>query len=609
MRRLLLIPLLCGACIIPTHRGLSAQRSRVWAAPGSPTVFSWVSTVEHRKNTVLELRKNDSEVVHEESDEAARTTIYAFDPATQQETRLGQLDGGGGTPIYYDAARDVLWVRGDNHSNYGDNSALVGMTRSGNPVSGPQHQHPLDVPALEPPFVIAGDRTGVALYDLRHDGSVPIPGDLSKTEIRVTGDIVRITEVSRLDDTVHVHQITVDWSSGQPIRAPDLDWTTSPLPPSVGLRVATTVLSDDRHYAEVVRDTTSTRLLVYDLLGSPGAVPVQITLPAPGDPELTSAHLVALPGDAVVFGEAHDSGEDRCWRGAIVRVDQQLVQPIPYDPCVIESRDVGADHVLVVKDVGTTIVGPDAKLITLSGIEPSDLAKGKVTGPTTRVFSHDDGELEQVDLATGERKVLVHADPNDHLLAIEGNSVRYARSTDRVVTFPIDKTGSPSVVALGVPELTREDRMPRDRTELWLGVSGGAGTQGTGVGGLDVEIAHWVSDHWTWVARGILRFSGEDTADKSSTFDGGGTFGYAWHRLPRLFSLSLEADVGAAFAGTYVDKKRTDAAFAPSLEVHIGWQGKMLGFDVSAVVPSFIDIDRGVLFLGNAKIGFTENLH
>ena len=39
----------------------------------------------------------------------------------------------GGTPLYYDAARDLLWVRSDD-------GELVGFTRSGKPVRGPQHQ-------------------------------------------------------------------------------------------------------------------------------------------------------------------------------------------------------------------------------------------------------------------------------------------------------------------------------------------------------------------------------------------------------------------------------------------------------------------------------------
>jgi hypothetical protein len=601
MRLVLLLAVICTACVIPTKRGLSAQRSRVWVAPGSPMVFSWVSTVEHRENRELDLGKDDAEVVHTSDDDTVRTAIYAVDPATQQEVRLGQLEGEGGTPVYYDAPRDILWVRGKDRE-------LVGLTRSGEAATGPQHQRQLDVPVLEPPFVLAGDKLGVvALHDLRHDGSIPLTG-LDNSEISVSGDLVRFTELSRLDDSVRVRQIAVDWSSGHPQRLPDLDWTTSPLPPTAGLRVAIAMMSDGRRYAEVIRDATGTRLLIYDLT-SMSPVPTQIALPAPGSENPTKPHLVALAGDALVFGEELESGDDRCWRGAIVRVDRNLVAPIPYDPCVIEARDAGPHRVLIVKDVGTAVVGPDAKIVALTGVEAKNVADGIATGPTTRVFATDDGELQQVDLATGELKELGRGEAKDHLLAIDGNSVRYARGGDKVVTVSFDKAGSPSVVALGEPTLARGDRMPLDRTEFWLGVNGGVGTNGTGAGGLNAEIAHWVSDHWTWVVRGGARFTADASDAKKQYFDGGASFGYAWHRLPRLFSLSLEGDVGANFAGTYVDETRTDAAFAPSLELHIGWQGKMVGLDVSSVLPSMIDIDRGVLFLLNAKIGFTENLH
>ena len=107
MRLVLLLAFLCTACF-PTARALNAQRSRVWAPPHATTVFSWVSIVEHREDRVLELGKEDAKVESSTSDDAVRTAIYAIDPQTGVETRLGQLAGSGGTPVYYDAPRDIL---------------------------------------------------------------------------------------------------------------------------------------------------------------------------------------------------------------------------------------------------------------------------------------------------------------------------------------------------------------------------------------------------------------------------------------------------------------------------------------------------------------------
>jgi hypothetical protein len=75
-------------------------------------VFSWVSVVEHRETENLSLfsTKHSGLTELDVSDHAARTAIYAIDPATKRETRLGQLDGEGGVPVDYDAVHDVLWV-------------------------------------------------------------------------------------------------------------------------------------------------------------------------------------------------------------------------------------------------------------------------------------------------------------------------------------------------------------------------------------------------------------------------------------------------------------------------------------------------------------------
>lgn len=597
MRLVVLLAVLGSACV-PTARSVSAQRGRIWVAPGSPTVFSWVSTVEHRETRVLELGKNDSEVRHETDDDPVRTAIFAIDPATRNATRLGQLDGAGGEPVYYDAARDILWVSGKD-------GELAALTRSGNEVGPPHHHRRLDVKALPPPFVLASDALGVvALHDLRRDGSVPL-GGLDKSEILVTGDMVRFSELTTEGDSIRVRQIAVDWSSGRPQRLPDIDWVTAPLPPSVGMRLGIAVLRDGRRYAEVVRDATGTRLLVFDIAAP--AAPVQLVVPVQSAAERPKAHLVALADDVLVFGESGDD-DYACWRGATIRVDRQQVVPLAENSCVVGANDAGSHRVLLVKDVGLAAVGADGSIVSLDGIDNDNLAKGITTGPSTRVIALSNGALEEIDLATGTRRVLARGEAKDRLLTVDATVARYARDNDKVVTVPLGD-GAPSVVALGEPTLTRVDRMPRDRTEFWLGAGGGGTTTGNGAGFLHAEVAHWVTDHVTWAARANMRFEGGPKETDRQWIDLGGSFGYAWHRLPRLFSLFVQADIGANYTGIYVGEERVDRAFSPSLDARVGWQGKMAGFDLSATLPSFIDFDRGVLFMLSVKIGFTENLH
>lgn len=602
MRLVLFLAVLCGC--LPTARSLDAQRSRVWAPPRATTVFSWVSTVEHRETRVIELGKEDASSRHEVDDAAVHTAIFAIDPETRRETRLGQLAGDGGVPVYYDAARDILWVRSEKQE-------LVGFTRSGKPILGPQHQRQIEVAALEVPFVLARSSTGiVSLHDLRRETSVALPGDVETATISVTGDVVRFTAIAAAGEAMRVHQVAIDWSSGAPHRLPDIDWTTAPLASQSGVRLASGMLRDGLRYAEVVRGPdTTTRLLVFDILA--GDPPVQLPLPvdyATESPSLANGKLVALGGDALAFVEIGAKGEAGCLRGATVRVDRKLVVPLPADRCVLEAGAVGPHGVLTLRDVGVAVVAPDATLAVLGNLDADTLAKSVATGPTTRALARGDGTLEEIDVSTGARRPLGHGDRGDRLIHVDATAARYTRGTDTLVTFPLGGNGTPSVLALGQATLARGDQMPIDRTELWLGGGGGVTTRGNGAGGINAEIAHWIRDHWTWVVRASFRGVSEADAENQSYIDAGAAFGFAWHRLPRLFSLFVEADIGANYSATYVEKTRTDAAFAPSAEIHLGWQGKMLGIDVAAVVPSFIDIDRGILFTVNAKIGFTENL-
>jgi len=220
------------------------------------------------------------------------------------------------------------------------------------------------------------------------------------------------------------------------------------------------------------------------------------------------------------------------------------------------------------------------------------------------------GSVDGYDLATGEQRSLRLAGvaPKDRLLGVGDGVARFARGGDTILTVPLAGNAAPSTLVLAAPAMTRADRMPRDRTEVWIGGGGGASTRATGVGRMSLEVAHWVTDRWTAVGRANARLESAPSMTEPTFFDAGAAFGYAWHRLPRLWSLAFEADLGANYAATYIDDKRTGRAFAPSAEAHIGAQGSLVGLDLSVLVPSLIDVDRGVQFLLNLKVGFTENL-
>ena len=608
-----------AACIVPVHRGLSMERTKVWAPPGAPMVFSWVSRVEHRTTDVLETTKDDLELNRDESDRSTRTTIYAVDLATHRETPLGEVTGEGGEALYYDAARGVLWVRDDKHM-------LSGLAGPGRPV-GPAHgQRQILVNGLEPPFVLAPtpayDADAVALYDLAADGRVILPASVIHADVTIDGAVVRFTSLVRAGDSVQVRQIAVDWSSGAPQRLPDVEWTTAPLSPADGTRLAVAMLRDGHRYAEVVRGPTGTHLLVYDLVTS--APPVVIALPSPppdappsgapgveAPPAALVAHLATLDDDAVVFGEGAAAGERMCWRGAAVRVNRALVVPLPDAPCVLETSDAAGHRVLATKENDVAIVDAEARLVRLDGVNRYLLAAGLATGPTSRAFKRgDEAALVVVDLATGEQRShwLAGVAPKDRLIGVGDGVARLARGGDTILTVPLTLNPVPTTLVLAAPAMTRADRMPRDRTELWIGGGGGASTRATGAGRMSLEVAHWVTDRWTAVGRANARFESASSMTEPTYFDAGASFGYAWHRLPRLWSLAFEADLGANYAATYVGKQRTGQAFAPSAEVHIGAQGSLVGLDVSVLVPSLIDLDRGVQFLLNLKFGFTENL-
>ena len=211
---LVLAVLSSTACLVPVHRGLSMERTKVWAPPGAPTVFSWVSRVEHRTTEVLEATKDDLDFERHESERPTRTTIYAVDPATHRETPLGEVDGEGGDVLYYDAARGVLWVHDDKRTI----SGLAGPGRQVGPAHG---QRQIAVSALEPPFVLASmhEAGAVALYDLAADGHVILPASVTEADVNVDGAVVRFTSLVRAGDTVQVRQIAVDWSAGAPGQA------------------------------------------------------------------------------------------------------------------------------------------------------------------------------------------------------------------------------------------------------------------------------------------------------------------------------------------------------------------------------------------------------
>ncbi len=606
---LVFVVLTSTACL-PTHRAIRSERTRLWMGPGSLKLFSWVSTVEHRETSVLTTSKDDAGIDEETSDTLARTALYAIDPVTHAEVRLGMTDGDGGDGVYDDVARGVLWVRDSKQR-------LSGLGGPGRPL-GPAHgRRQVTVIGLEPPFVLATvkEQGALALFDLASDGQVTLPESVARAEVTVDKAVVRFTSLESVGDVVRVHQIAVDWSSGAPQRLPDSEWTTAPLAAIDGTRLAFAMLRDGR-YVEVVRGPNGTRLLVWDLGAGPSARPVEIALPSPpADAERPMPHLAVLDGDAVVFGESAVTGERACWSGVTVRVNRALTVPLPAATCLIDNLAIGGHRLLATLEGNVAIVDAEAQLVVLAGVDRALLGKGFATGPTKQVFTRDDGHdgvaLVEVDLVTGARKdqPLDRIKPHDRLIALNDGGARFVRGTDTLLTVPLATPSTPTTLVLAAPVLTRADRIPRDRTEFWIGGGGGGGTQGTGVARLGLEIAHWVNDRWTMVGRANVRLESKGGMTDPQYVDAGGSFGYAWHRLPRLWSIGFEADLGANFAGRYVGKERTDAGFAPSAEVHLGAQGQIFGIDLCALMPSMIDLDRGVVFLLNAKFGFTENLH
>ncbi|HEY4182177.1 MAG TPA: hypothetical protein VGM90_35280 [Kofleriaceae bacterium] len=592
---LLVAASLSGCFYVPTHRGLSMERSKVFVAPGSPQVFSATNRMEHRRGyaggPTFQKEDVNFDVDKYDTDTASRSIISIVDPTTHAEVRLGQLDQEG-EPVWFDAKRKILWMA-DN------DGALRAMTTSAPPPANGAKLFERE--KLEPPFVLtASDRFTRTLWDLSGNGSINLPSTIDAARISVDGKVVHFTVLEEQDGVVAVSQLSIDWSTGVPTQLPAVVWTSPPLAPGIGTRLAITVVGE--RYAEVLHDQTGTRLLVFPLVL--GSQPLSIALP----PAEALGKLATLDADTLVFGEQTD--DDKCWRGVTIRIGTATVTPLPESPCITGTATTRGRYVLDTERYAA-IVDAKGAVVSLDGIKAAALHDAFATTPTTRTLVViDDTEhvaLSEVNLETGEqhRTPLPGIAAEDRVLGVSDGVATFVRGHDTIVRVALgDK--APTIVRLDDPEMTKTDRMPSFPYELWFGAGGGATTRGTGFGGGKVELARWLDEHWTMIVGATLTGESAKSSTDPKWTEGGPAFGFTWHRLPQLWSVNFGADLGANYAASYVDKKQTDQAFAPSLDVHVGASGSFGGLDIAVLVPSFIDFGRGVQFWATLKFGLTS---
>ncbi|HEY4058161.1 MAG TPA: hypothetical protein VGM39_16225 [Kofleriaceae bacterium] len=601
MRALCLVTVaLLAGCYVPTHRSLAMERDKVFTTPGSTQMFSSTARMEHRKGKgwALDSGKSDDPLKSEDadSDTTSRSVFYFLDPVTRAEQRFGELRGEG-TPVYYDATHQVLWLRDNDRELHG-----IGK----GPIVGPDKQTQLDITTLEPPFVLTAPDTATrALYDLSSGAVITLPPQVDNARALVEGKVVHFTVIREQGDVVAVGQIGIDFSSGTPQHLPDIEWSTPPLPANVGERLALTVIG--QRYAEVVRDQTQTRLLVYPLVA--GSQPLAIPLP-PAD---KIGKIATIGTDTLVFGiEDYDS---KCWRGETIRLSSSTVTPLTDSPCVRGTAISRGSFVLETDRGIAATVNAAGNVVLLDDIPTRTLHDSLATSPTKRTLPIVDAAqhvfLTEVDLETGEqhRTPMKDIKPTDVFLDVKDGVARFMRDGATIVNVAL-AAQTTTVVKLDPPEMTHADRMPNSRNELWASFGGGGTTRSTGVGGLQIAFAHWLDDRWVGVGSFRAGFEAAPK-DKEAWREYGGSFGFTWHRLPQMWSFNWGADIGANYAAAYVDKTRVDRAFAPSFELHAGWSGSIVGIDVTAIVPSLADLDRGVQFWASAKFGLTgsEYLH
>lgn len=415
MRILVVAMLACAACTPPKTIRSEIRRGPIWAQPGTPLVFAWSFRERERTQSGLETDHSDPEKsvhwVHSQFTDIDHIRATVFDPATGNATRLAETDTQV-QPIYWDGR--TLWV----HDSFG---IVTGLTagREDHPghggwVSG----------GLPRPFV--GQFPAGDLLDLSTGKTIEL--DRESGDGAVTLDrfrIMRLTRVKESGGQLMFQQTVIDWAQPQPVRLPNVLYTTPPLPEG-SKRAGKALTTDGRRFVEVVTTDAGTNVIVHDFEAG------RIIAALPIAPLDESPVLYALAGDKLAF--LHHEAD--CMRGSTIAIDTQSV--VPTTVCI---RSV--EGPMLQTEKGTGYVANDGKLLRLgtTATKPLDL------GVDTRAYTveTDDGgvDVESFDFATATRTTLGHhASRSDTLLNVVGKDVYFVGASDHIVIEPGGRTSS-----------------------------------------------------------------------------------------------------------------------------------------------------------------------
>jgi len=605
-----LVTALAGCMPLPSKHATHA--GPIWSQPGSPTTFKWSERETTSRMWGLDVGKHeDISFDTSESTRTDRTWITAIDARTNTTTMLSPVRAKV-SPFYWDAARGVLWV-------YDDKRSALGLTAK-DPIHAPGGID-VHVTALPAPWLVGTDMRTTHIFNARTNTTFALPAARpghGYGEPYVDGDILRFVRTEQTDGVVAVSQTVIDWSGPQPVRLPDVVWTTPALPDEDGKRGAFAVMPDGRHFVEVVT-TGTTNVYIYDMVhGGPVT-----KLPVAAYDVDTKASLVPLAGDVVYFLTAASP----CHKGYLIATERKLIRPIDDAVCIHSFDGSAGRRYFEVGQHGAYVDGSLAVIdlgVPLKDALPVDA--------TTLAYTRPDPDtkgviVEKLDLATGTVTPLgTHANADDRLVGMYDDTLVFTGSGNTLVTERFGTASSstttpttPTTRTMALPAAITEgpEGQPLayetagignevERTKLWIDAVGGVTTTGKGAFGATIGLQRFWTDRLALSASLFAR----DEADAAyRTTDFGGAVGVAAFASHTRTGWFAGADLGLAQSTTRdqsimdVDASIVDVRWAPSASLRGGYKGTLFGFDVAAVAPSLVDRDRGVMLMAGLSIG------
>ena len=453
---LVLLLLICG-CVRTISDVTEVERRQLWAQPGAPQVYSWITTIRRVVTEMPSLFTNHTDHNdHNDRSTPLGTRLYRINPGSGAQQFVAKLPRDGGEPYFYDGARDVLWVIDRRDPFVYDweqpEPVIHAVAAPGHHVASADGQVVIYSASLPAPFVLARGNNATVLYDLTVDSGVALPGFVKDARADIDGTIVRFSRVTQVGSAFVIRQVAVDWATGHPQRLPDLVWQSPPLVDTVE-RLGLTVVADGKRVAEVVRDANGARFVIYDLTMRAPARSITIAGPSleflpRGLGEFYKVSLEAIAGDALIFGWQPDM--EPCRRGAVTRIDKELVVPLSDSFCVtgldrtglVNSTETYVDHI---RYIAQGFVGADAHLVAMP-VRASRL----VTGPTSFAYL-DPGAIVEVELATGiaTRRPLPALDENLRMIGLTEKAV-FVTDEKRVGVVAFDQTATPTLQSLPI---------------------------------------------------------------------------------------------------------------------------------------------------------------